>query len=123
MNRQRRNVLYFGCWQESGHYLHDPTGSLPRREARELIPWDLAELDTGLAPKRVREREGIAKLHVKKGWAALAFWDRSVDQRFQSNAVFLVKGATTAEEVIAAAEKHFAFVTKRLRGWPPKVVP
>lgn len=99
---------FHGCTGDgSGHGFHGAhehwTGNLvPRGE----VPWG-RELDGGLAPKLAGQTEGVAKLHHKNGWTALAFWDRSGDSRGNSNSVFIFEGTWTYDQVLELAHEHF----------------
>ena len=110
--------LFFGCWHDVGHYLHDASGST----VRHRTPWSgsgrWAEhgggLDGTLAPGDSQAR-GRAKLHVKDGWTALAFWDRSVDTRPNSNGVFLVDEELNFREAVVAFAVYFPRIAERVR--------
>ncbi len=88
-------MYYFGCWRlhtNDGHRLYRPEGSSAWRLLMDGgLPWTAAQIDTGLCPHGVgltaQQPEGAALLHHKKGWTALAFWDRSADRRRNSNSV------------------------------------
>jgi len=111
-------VFYFGCWDRVGHFLWMPCGdSVPMSET----PWGNA-VDGGLCPgKRDRrgevahedQREGQAALHHRDGWTALAFWDRSVDTRPNSNSAFLAEGTRTLPEMMALAWSSFPQIMDR----------
>jgi hypothetical protein len=113
-------VFYFGCWDAIGHFLWTPyRHSVPMVET----PWGNA-VDGGLCPgKRDRrgevahedQREGHAALHHRDGWTALAFWDRSVDTRPNSNSAFLAEGTRTLPEMMALAWSSFPAVMARLK--------
>jgi hypothetical protein len=53
-----------------------------------------------------RERAGVT-------WTALAFWDRSVDDRYGSNSVFILRGALSFEEAVTLAREQFPEVWAR----------
>lgn len=88
---------YFGCWGEPGHYLWTTSGNRVSC-INNATPWDWSALDCGLCPGGIQV-EGHAALHRKDGWTALAFWDRSIDTRPNSNSVFIAEGVHTAEEM------------------------
>jgi hypothetical protein len=109
-------VLYFGCIDQPGHYLVEGRKSVHRLQRD--IPWTDAELDMTLCPgtkkvsyghsaDRKDQIEGHAKLTHRDGWTALAFWDRSVDHRYNSNSVFIIEGQHDA--ISAIAESHDAY--------------
>lgn len=113
------NVLYFGCWQETGHYPWLP-GMIRGWEAQEQLPWKW--LDGTLPPVLTRSRSGVvqevpqghAALHWKAGWTALAFWDRSVDKRGGSNSVFCIRGTHSFGDAVRIARDAFPQVWERL---------
>lgn len=110
------DVYYFGCWEESGHYLWRAEGRSARREESKVLPW--SQLDGTLPPadRRPMRREGDypevdreapqghAALHHKGGWTAIAFWDRSVDRRPGSSSTFLIRGIHTWEDAVRIAK-------------------
>lgn len=108
-------VLYFGCEDAGhlGHYLYDP-GFMSLYG--EKMPEGLRahDLDGEYCPKtEPHQAEGLAKLHKIAGWTVIAFWDRSADKRYASNAAFLYKGDHTFEEVVAKAKEIFPTVWAR----------
>lgn len=127
-------AFFFGCWDSPGHFIHDEHGRCVRSSELGTCPWKAESIDGKLAPgassrmlNRVGVREAIqiegeAVLHLRDDWAALAFWDRSVDTRYGCNGAFLVEGVTTAAEVIAVAVERFPAIVRRLTWWPPRVV-
>lgn len=105
-------VFYFGCWDAIGHCLWTPKGT---SVSTSETPWGNA-VDGGLCPgKRDRrgevapadQREGHAALHHRDGWTALAFWDRSVDKRPNSNSAFLAEGTLMLPEMMTLAWASF----------------
>lgn len=59
------------------------------------------------------QHEGLAALHHKDGWTALAWWDRSVDKRHNSNSVLIAEGTFTADEMLDMGRRHFPTVMGR----------
>ena len=106
-------VYYFGCWRESGHYLHAP--------GMQRV-WDcsLAYLDGILAPAGIGEREFLARawrLHgyVASPYSAFSWWDRSVDKRNKSNSTIFVPGDTvTIGSMWKLAVQYYPEVFDRL---------
>lgn len=113
-----RMVLYFGCLDEEGHYLHLPRG---RRQCDTYgvpdFPWSIAHLDTGLLKNGKHRDVYDGKVFWTCGgrpdfWFAFFWWDRSVDQRGASNSGLYVRGfrpevltkASAAEAAIEAFE-------------------
>lgn len=113
-------VYFFGCWNgRAGHYLFDPHGASYRHN--ELIPW--ANIDGSLchgADEKGdadihRQVEGEAKLHHFDGWTALAWWDRSVDVRYGSNAALFAKGTHTFDDMIHIMRNWFPSIMARFK--------
>jgi hypothetical protein len=113
------DVFYFGCVQTSGHFLWDTSF---RTLSARTTPWGNG-IDGKLCPGTVDRRlgcvpteeqeQGRAVLHHRDGWTALAFWDRSVDERGGSNSVFVARGTFTADEMIAKAREAFPRIWAR----------
>ena len=121
-----KEMFYFGPWDRAGHYLVGVGGSYVRNEDR-VTPWTPGQLDGGLQPhfkecERKRPgaspdrycscssgKQGLALLHHKDGWTALAFWDRSVDTRGACCSVYIAKGINTFDEMVAIAKTHFKY--------------
>lgn len=120
-------VYWFGC--PSGFRGHGMTkvgasGDPDGFERRN--PWG-SKIDGGLcpgagrpAPARggmeshlVAQVEGEGLWHFKDGWSAIAFWDRSVDSRGNSNSVFIVRGSWSFKEVVEIAKRAFPDVWAR----------
>jgi hypothetical protein len=117
-------ILFFGC--QTGH-----VGHFVFNAKMEHARGDLAERfrlnDGKLAPKDPAQKEGRAMLCWCDGYAVLAFWDRSVDSRLNSNAMFLVPYELMApadrnrEEVLRLAREAFPTVFARF-GFAVEVV-
>lgn len=110
-------MFYFGCWGDTGHYLWNRE----RRYTREGdCPFDPfyprveghAHIDGVFCPKN-RQVQGEATVTVKDGWTILAFWDRSVDHRPNSNSAFIERGAFTFEEMVSRAKAEFPAIWAR----------
>lgn len=91
----------------SGHKLYGLNESWISFKERDAVPWK--DLDGGLVPRLQsgRQVEGIAQLHHKDGWTALAFWDRTGDSRGNSNSVFVLEGIWTFDQALARAKELF----------------
>jgi hypothetical protein len=107
-------VFYFGCMGKKGHRLYDADGEDMHRIV--TTPWgsypDGTLCPEGLVLRNLGEAsnaqpEGKALLHHKDGWTALGFWDRSGDDRWNSNSNFLVRGTYTFDEMLALAKEQF----------------
>jgi hypothetical protein len=123
--RLQAMLLYFGCIKQVGHRLWS-RGPEPmpwiRSAPIDAQPWGKA-IDGGLCPG-VRELdgrtvtpehqiEGVSRLVHDHGWTALAFWDRSVDDRPGSCSVWVAEGMHSAEAMIAAARAGYPTVWAR----------
>jgi len=91
-------ALYFGCWRNAGHYLHDISGrNLYGREFPNDLPWDEGLMDTGLLRNRKVQDNPNGRVFwtcggAKALWYAFYWWDRSVDRRGACNSGFYVRG-------------------------------
>ena len=104
-------AFYFGCRQGPGHFFHDASGSRWHQSLEaEGNPWGYT-VDGGLQPKGIDQKEGVAALHHKDGWTALAFWDRSQDQRGGCCSVFLCDQLLTFSEMLDMARQKFPWKT------------
>lgn len=104
------NVYYFGCFRREGHYLF-PSGSRSFVDWKEC-PWGYS-IDGGLLKDVSQNHQGLYVVDHKDGWTAVAFWDRSVDDRYGSNSAFLVHEDTTAEIILEEARKQWPEVFDR----------
>jgi hypothetical protein len=101
-------VYYFGCLGNVGHYLHAPGGI---RAQYSRVPvgfpgaWAGGGLDGTLLDNKRSEVQGLGRLHHLQGWTALAFWDRSVDNRPGSNSAFVAKGTHSFQGMLALSRK------------------
>lgn len=92
-------ALYFGCWKEVGHYLHDVRG----RHLWDSPPADFPSnswsniMDGGLLKNGRRVDVYNGQVYwtcggAKAFWYAFFWWDNSVDKRGGSNSGFYVRG-------------------------------
>lgn len=101
-------VFYFGCWDDTGHRFYAPRGAC----VKGIVgPWGY-EVDGKLCPPGP-QKQGVAALHHKDGWTALAFWDRSVDSRPGSCSVFLTEEELRYGPMIVRAVDQFPEVFGR----------
>ena len=114
-------ALYFGCWNQAGHYIHDVSGNSelnPKRLHAE-IPWDIGLMDTGLLKNGNIPDVPTGKVYFTCGglafWYAFYWWDRSVDTRGACNSGFYVRGFGHHDEnaAFAYACEQFPHVVKR----------
>lgn len=106
---------YYGVWvgDESGHGLCSQDG---RTVINNESPWTIKELDTNWLHDEIggqRQPEGIATLIHEIGWTALAFWDRSGDDRFKSRSVFVAQGTMTFAKIMVLFSKQFPEIVAR----------
>lgn len=126
-------VYFFGDGRprtaQGGHFLYPAD---PRERKRGVVlPWNhgfdkregVLHLDTGLAPggPKGERTMGVAALHHKGGWTALAFWDCTGDTRGNSNSVVIAEGTHTFNDMKTLAANHFPRVWERCLG--DKLVP
>lgn len=85
-------ALYFGCargiWghRDAGHYWYEPGGRSVRSNMGDVAT-PFGYVDGKLAPRIYAGDnapecpQGVAALHHRECWTALAFWDRTGDSR------------------------------------------
>ena len=105
---------YLGCIDGKGHYLFpnraDKNGLYwPKNKC---IPWGY-EADTGLCTKNGNQRQGHALIHHKDNWTAMAWWDRTIDERPGSNSVLFVEGTHNFHEMVGLLQTFWLEVFKR----------
>lgn len=89
-------ALYFGCWDQPGHFLHDVDGRTIY-EGYEDLPWGDGLMDSGLlkngrVPDSPDGRVFWTCGGAKAFWYAFYWWDRSVDIRGACNSGIYVRG-------------------------------
>jgi hypothetical protein len=117
-------MIYFGCIGETGHFLHRPDLRHSSAGSQSVLAqagiWP--KCDGGFCPgmeeaggkhHKVEQVEGAAKVTHLDGWTILAFWDRSVDHRRNSNSAFIERGTLSFDEMVSRAKKAFPTVWKR----------
>lgn len=109
MSLPNPEILYFGCIGKVGHNLHSKQQHIQFHET----PWGY-KLDEEI-PAVEYEPEGLLRTFHKDGWTAVAFYDRSVDDRPGSKSIFLVAKDWPTEKVMAAAERQWPEVCGRPR--------
>ena len=91
-------ALYFGCWGQPGHFLHEPSGRKVWSAIQDLpdLPWSDSLMDSGLLKNGKRRDIYDGKVFWTCGgvafWYAFFWWDNSVDRRGASNSGFYVRG-------------------------------
>jgi hypothetical protein len=114
-----RSSFYHGCGDDTGHYLFEEgRGRLCAVNAN--IPSDfpvcLHILDAGLLPPNLPQEEGLATVAYVNGWTILAFWDRSVDKRGNSNSAFVLPGQIlNFATVLRLSRERFPWVFERIK--------
>lgn len=125
-------AFYFGCargvWgrRDVGHFMYEP-GGRQSDHWNSVGPFD--GIDSQLAPVSRYGRlgfrgdgqnghgdeypNGVAALHHKDGWTALAFWDNTGDSRGNSNSNFFFDETLDFEAAVAAAREHFPELFER----------
>lgn len=115
-------VLFYGCWASIGHHLVRPNGTSAHDMDRQ-IPWSRRELlchqhrfdHTDRIPYDTPQPEGQAMLRHKTGWTALAFWDRSVDDRKNCSSVYFAKGTYDSQRMIAMCKSAYPNIWARYK--------
>lgn len=116
-------ALYFGCWDQPGHYLHMPRGSWVGSTERRalLLPWTDSLMDGGLLKNGKRSDITDGRVFWTCGgvafWYAFYWWDRSGDKRGASNSGFYVRGYGWPEPQLAFdyACSQFPHIVRRQR--------
>ena len=117
--KAEHSMWFFGCWTQIGHHLWSPGGLMFRHEHARL-PW--SDVDSTLAPgprnrhgevESKDQVEGMARLHHRDGWTALAWWDRSIDKRHGSNAALFMHDVATFEVMLECGRRRFPSVFDR----------
>lgn len=111
-------VFFYGCfkgvikdgfeYKEAGHYWRSPDGGTVDVQS----PFGHYP-DGTLAPAGT-QYQGIAKLHQKDGWTAIGFWDRTGDERGNSNSNFVVRGTYSFDEMCKLAQEQWPELWKRI---------
>lgn len=138
------DCLFFGCWNEPGHYLVGPGGYSVYKELGDRPSYYGAQrhLDGTLAPRKEKYTgkivwsgqasqdrrheveyrseecpQGQFLLHVlDNGYTAIQWWDRCQgDKRGACNSTVLLKGVHDSATMIAAAREHFPHVIENLK--------
>lgn len=104
-----REAFYFGYVSQSGgHFLRRPDMRVIYEPADvPTFPWSIGLLDTGLLKNGKRPDVIDGKVFWTLGgrplWFAFFWWDRSGDQRGNSNSGFYVRGFEIGQEAEAFA--------------------
>lgn len=112
-------IFYWGVWpgDGSGHGLMTVEGRMvPKDEQKQ--PWTEDVLDSHWLAEYIwdiRQREGVATVIHTDGWTALAFWDRSGDERYPSRSVFIIQDTCKFPQALAQAKKAFPTIFDRIK--------
>jgi hypothetical protein len=102
---------FFGRWSPNrrgqGHCIYGKVGW-----PEELPNWK--ELDCKYAPSEITQPLGIWRRSIVNGFTIIACWDRSADNRRNSNAVFIVEGERGLKSALTIAKQHFPDQVKRI---------
>jgi len=91
-----------------GHYLRGG-----RAEERADICRAFGELDMALCWSQKDQTQGRALVTQRNGWTALAFWDRSLDQRPGCNSAFFVRGNLSFAQMVWVARHRWPTIWSR----------
>jgi hypothetical protein len=80
------------------------------REAEGIVPWGLG---VERLPPSKSGPQGVAALHHRDGWTALAVVDRTGDSRDGSHATFCFPATLTLDEAVAQARHWFPSLFER----------
>ena len=103
----RRSPVFFGCWDEAGHYYWAPGMPYHHPNEREATPWGLSIDSSGW------DHPGWRIEHLA-GWTAVGRRDNTVDSRPGSIAVFCFPGDLTLDVALEQARTTFPQVWTRL---------
>lgn len=111
-------VYFFGCLEgidehhtQAGHYWR--TADLRQPSVIPATPWNRYP-DGTLCPEGP-QHQGVAKLTQKDGWTAIGFWDRTGDDRGNSNSNFIVEGTYNFDEMVKLAQEAYPLIWKRIK--------
>lgn len=127
--------FYFhGIWSDCGHHWHPaarymadesqfyPTGC-PFAPRGQSVDGTLCRYPNErnrypcYSEVKNEQIEGLARLHHKDGWTAIAYWDRSSkDTRYGCNTAFVAEGTHSFDRMLALARHHFPHVIARTVG-------
>ena len=112
-------VLYFGCWGGTGHYLWRPDGTQgDPAQSRGLdgpyLPPCPRGCRLGCSDDDRCQPQGLARLAQEPGRTVLDFFDRTVDARGGSHSLFLLPPGTDFADAVRLARAAFPRVWHRL---------
>lgn len=115
-----RNIFYFGCVREPGHFLWDEHFHRYYDHAHPDLPIgfpvQIHVLDGGLFPKsKFCHSPGVAFLAHINGWSTLSFVDNSVDSRPGSHSIFIIGALYDFRRIIMVTKKVFPAIWERFK--------
>lgn len=111
-------MFYFGCGEESGHFLFDADAHrVPRHHIPRDFPFGNYDGIDGTFCPPGEQVQGRIAIWRADGWAVLSWWDRSVDTRPGSHSTFVLRtqGNPTDRELVRSAVAAFPWVFARIR--------
>lgn len=102
-------VLYFGF---VAHHGHDLRSKIRSANIYKDTPWGVA-LDGGLLDGERDIPNGTWFERHKDGWSAVSFWDRSGDERPNSNSAFIVHAEMDGKSILDLARAQWPEVFAR----------
>lgn len=112
-----RQLYYFGCLGNKGHFLWDRERSANVEGVLKTMPGInpnvLRRIDGTFAPGNPYEPTGLYMESIVPPVRIVAWWDRSVDSRPGSNSALIGYGYDAAEEMLTDAEVLFPSVMGR----------
>jgi hypothetical protein len=108
-------IYIFTCRSRNGHghRWYEPHFGFVLSHELQTLDRLFPQIDTGYAPKDPQQAEGRAALTHVYGWTVLAWWDRSVDMRPNSNTALAIDLNLDFEQMVALLGVHFPEVLKR----------
>lgn len=110
-----KQIFYFGCMGQAGHYLFGPEGMgrvYPGKEFSTCFGEDGRKLDTPFCPP-MDWPAGKFVVMTKTIWTIVSWWDYSVDSRPGSHSTFIFTGYDSLEEFWKEAKEQFPSVFNR----------
>jgi hypothetical protein len=112
-------VYFYGCLcgidedhDQAGHYWRNTDLRMPDRDTTPTV---FGRYPDGTLCPEGPQYQGVAKLTQKDGWTAIGFWDRTGDDRGNSNSNFIVEGTYTFDEMVKLAQEAYPLIWKRIR--------
>lgn len=111
-------AVYYGSYRRNGHHPYGENMMALRYDGGaefpvEGVPWGRGVIDGGLCAGHSASPQGVAALHHKDGWTALAFWDRSDDMRPGSHSTYFVEGTHDFETMKKICQERFPKIWAR----------